>query len=245
MIYPINFSRIIRIFFYITLGFLCASIIRSLLIYKFGHPTLFGLARFLDVDGESNLPTWFSSSLLLAAAFVLMFIASLVKSDGGGYQVHWRFLAGVFVFLSIDEACCIHEAVGTKLQSAFHTSGYLLYPWVIPWCILLLITGLIYMRFLMTLPGRIRSQILLAAFIYVGGAVGVEIVEAGYSAIIGTERDLIYTLMTTVEEIMEMLGIVVFISALCRYIEFLGDRRSLVYTKIVAEPIIEDLILHR
>ncbi|MFP8877143.1 MAG: hypothetical protein VCB99_09590 [Myxococcota bacterium] len=63
------------------------------------------------------------------------------------------------------------------------------------------------------LPSKIRFLFILAALIYVGGAVGVERATDWYDV-----HDLLdtlaYNLWTAVEETMEMAGVIVFIYAL-------------------------------
>ncbi|MHB0998078.1 MAG: hypothetical protein ACYC27_02440 [Armatimonadota bacterium] len=215
----INPLRIVNLLFYITSCIFIVSIIRSILVYVYDRPTLFGFARLLNVDTESNLPTWYSSSLLLAASFILYFIGDRTKYNAGKFASYWKILSGIFLFLSIDEACCIHEMIGLKIQSVFNTSGFVLYAWVIPWSIMLLIIWFTYMQFLKSLPIRVNKLFLLSAICYIGGAIGVEMIEAQYHSINGGQIDLIYSLMTNIEEIMEMFGVVIFIYALGIYID--------------------------
>jgi hypothetical protein len=56
----------------------------------------------------------------------------------------------------------------------------------------------------------------LAAVLYIGGAVGFELV-GGYYAELHGEKNLTFNLIATVEETLEMTGIVLFNYALLRY----------------------------
>ncbi|WP_258003851.1 hypothetical protein [Fischerella thermalis] len=57
----------------------------------------------------------------------------------------------------------------------------------------------------------------MAGTIYVAGSSGTEMV-GGYYANYYTQTNMIYALITTVEELLEMMGIIVFIYALLSYI---------------------------
>lgn len=211
-------TRIARALLYVTLVIFVVTVARSLLVFVFERPTLFGLAQMLDADKEANLISWYSSSLLLLASLMLGVIAAMARLDGGRYARTWAMLAVVFLFLSADEACCIHESVGDVMYSAMPTSGYLRHAWVIPWGALMLSVGLISIRLLRSLPRQIGGFVLIGAIIYAGGAIGVEMSTGAYMK--GRmESDFAYSMMVNVEESMEMLGVVVFIHALGLFME--------------------------
>ena len=67
--------------------------------------------RIFDVNGEANIPTWFSSLLLVLNSFILAIIAIRTKAQQGRYYTQWFVLAVVFLYLSIDEAALLHEMV--------------------------------------------------------------------------------------------------------------------------------------
>ena len=56
----------------------------------------------------------------------------------------------------------------------------------------------------------------MAGAVYVGGAIGMEMIGGFYQDVYG--YDLTYVLLQTIEEVGEMLGIVIFIYALCYYL---------------------------
>jgi hypothetical protein len=67
------------------------------------------------------------------------------------------------------------------------------------------------------LPKSTRREFLTAGALFVGGAVGLELLAGRYSEIHGVDN-FIYSLHVTLEEGLEMLGVWVFIRALVRYI---------------------------
>ncbi|MCZ0904903.1 hypothetical protein ON021_33910, partial [Microcoleus sp. HI-ES] len=98
-----------------------------------------------------------------------------------------------------------------------HLGGIFYFVWVIPGAIFVAVTALAYLKFLRHLPRKTRDFFLLAGSIYVGGALGMEMVGGYYADAVG-QRNLIYGLMVCVEEILEMVGVIVFIYALLSYI---------------------------
>jgi hypothetical protein len=85
--------------------------------------------------------------------------------------------------------------------------------WLIPASILLIVFLGAYLRFVLALPLGLRRSMITAGVIYIAGAVGMELVGGVYASTNGF-RTLPYALITTVEEVLEMLGIVLLIHAL-------------------------------
>lgn len=171
--------------------------------------------RLTWVDGEGNIPAWFSASLLLCCAFLLGCIASLHRQQGG-LVAFWGMLSCIFVLLSLDEVAQLHELSIRPLREQFHTTGFLYYPWILPagLCVATLAVG--YSRFQATLPGRTRWLFLVAGTLYVGGALAMEAVSGQHASLFG-EQNPGYHVIVTLEELLEMTGAVVFIYALLDY----------------------------
>jgi len=47
--------------------------------YRYGHPGVLGLVSLFDLDSETNIPTWYSSSALLMCGVVLALIAAVKR----------------------------------------------------------------------------------------------------------------------------------------------------------------------
>lgn len=52
-----------------------AHVVMQWLMYAHDRAYVFGLSRLFDMDGEANLPTWYSVVLLLCSAAILIRIA--------------------------------------------------------------------------------------------------------------------------------------------------------------------------
>lgn len=166
---------------------------------------------WLSVDAEQSIPAWFSSSALLLSAVLLHAVSWRCPPRTTPRQ--WNILAVIFVFLSLDEAVALHEKTILPLRSAWGTSGLLHYAWVIPAGIAVAVLAIVYARFLVSLPPRTRMFVIVGALLYVGGALGVEAL-GGQQAEAHGQSNLAYVTLSTVEELMEMLGVVALLHAL-------------------------------
>lgn len=186
------------------------------------HSELF--ISFLDlfsVNAEKTIPTWYATVLLFGSAVILGVITAVKYQTRDLQTKYWAGLSIIFLYLSIDEGAVIHELFSTPLEETFNTSGYLTFGWLILFIPLLLIFALLYLRFLFHLPPRIRNLFILAGLFYVGGAVVVEAISANRYGLDGGVS-FTYLAIATVEELLEMLGVVLFIYGLLSYMVLEG-----------------------
>ncbi len=209
----------------ISLGLCLTSFTEKLYIIslsqKFPLPTssFFNLENgisILEVDKENSVPTWFSSSVLLLCSVLLATIASVAKRARERYVLHWATLSIIFVVLSMDEVVSGHEMSIEPLRSLLDTGGLLYFAWIIPGGAFVVVFVLAYLRFLFSLPAETRRQFVVAGALYVLGALGLEILGGLQSDLYG-ESNLTYAAITTVEELLEMIGSALFLYALMRY----------------------------
>ena len=178
-----------------------------------------GIVPLLSLSYEGNVPTWYTSALLVACAFFLALIAAGTRARGERYVAHWWGLAAGFMYISLDEVVSLHEAAGFLELGG----GVLYFSWVVPAAAVVLGVGLLYLKFLVHLPGPIRRQFILSGGIYVAGAVGMELPLGWWTDREGT-NNLGYALIDSVEEAMEMLGLNLFLFALWEHLGAQGLR---------------------
>ena len=209
------------IFVVLTLLGLASEIVLSVYHEEWGY----GLVPLLNLSYETNIPTWYSSLLLIACAGLLALIARLTAMRGAPYRRHWAVMAAIFVYLSIDEAVQIHEMINPALTDTYHLGGVLTFSWVIPFGILVALFVLAYLGFLRHLPRRFGIWFVVAGALYVGGALGTELPISWWYDRHGGDN-LVYGLANLAQESLEMLGATVFLSALLAYIaSTFGDLR--------------------
>ncbi|MFC7300423.1 hypothetical protein [Cognatiluteimonas weifangensis] len=178
------------------------------------------LVRVLvDLDGENTFPALFSTALLLSASALLALIARLERHDGARDAAKWTLLAIGFLLMGMDESLALHEHLIAPLRALLggRQLGIFYFAWVIPGIVLVAVLGAYFMPFLWRLPRGTAIAFALAAAIYVGGALGVELVEGWWREGHG-HRNAAYHLLVSLEEGMEMLGTILFIHALLRYL---------------------------
>ena len=177
-----------------------------------------GLLRMFDVSGESNVPEWYSVITLAFSSVLLIIIGLNRKELHDKFARYWLFMGFVFAFLSLDEGACIHEGVGSLMSAHVKTGGALSYGWVIPWGIFTIGFALLYVRFLLSLPRKTAVLMVIAGAIYVGGALGMELVEGVLDEKFGA-LSLTEVIMRDIEEWGEMGGILLFNYTLLSYLK--------------------------
>ena len=110
--------------------------------------------------------------------------------------------------MSLDEVAGLHETVNSAIDVT----------WAVPAGIVSLLIGAAYIPFLRHLPGVTARRFVLAGGIYLAGVLGVEII--GNSLVInGFEDTLRYEGFVVLEEGLEMVGVILFIQGLLRYMK--------------------------
>jgi hypothetical protein len=74
--------------------------------------------------------------------------------------------------------------------------GFPHFAWVIPYSLLVLVLGIVYLRFLMDLPPGTRRRFLIAAMPYLAPALGMEMIGGAYCQRICSITDVPYEIMT-------------------------------------------------
>jgi hypothetical protein len=195
----------------------------TLVEFASGDPDIFTrfhlgeIRREFDLESESNVTTWFSSAMLLCCAVLLTAIGRARRRAGDALARYWLLLAVVFLLASIDETAMLHEATMRPLAERLHPSGVFFYAWVIIGLPIVLVLGVINVRFLRALPHRTRLEFIVAGVVYLGGALGLEMVE-GVIATGAGDGSFVMFAARWLEEVMEMCGVLMFIGALLRYI---------------------------
>jgi hypothetical protein len=200
-----------------------AGVALNVLKYTFDYRLPPRLDRLFDLDKETNISTWFSSMLLFSNAILLGLIATAMTTSRDRWRRHWVALAIVFVMLSLDEVAAIHEMTTRLLRNALDLSGLFYFAWVVPALILLLVFAMLFLRFLLALPRRTCWLFVLAGTVYISGAVGAEMIGRAYLSG-GGSRNLVYSLIASSEEVLEMIGQVAFFCALADYVRSNFDR---------------------
>jgi hypothetical protein len=176
-------------------------------------------ARFLlgifDLNEEKNIPTLAEVALLLCSVVLLSMAALRAQSAREETATGWWILAAGFVLLAVDEAWSFHERLLQPMDAALGgmLPRYLSYSWVVPGLAVVAVVGVILLRFLLRLERGLAQRLVVAGAVFVAGCIGMETVSIEYW--MRTERAwMLYILYTTMEESMEMTGVILLIRAL-------------------------------
>jgi hypothetical protein len=186
--------------------------------FRLGHY----FSKVFNVNYEANVPSFYSFFTLLFSSLLLGAIAHAKNLESCRYKNHWKILSFIFLSLFLDEALELHEQLMGPTGKLINATGFFYYSWILPVGFLVAIFLLSYSKFLFHLPLSTRKFFVAACALYIGGAIGMEM-PGGYLASTMGTKSVPYLIVMTIEESLEMLGIVVFIHALMSYIKiYLG-----------------------
>jgi hypothetical protein len=181
-----------------------------------GYPYFFGLVPMFDLDAEANLPSFFQAEGLIACGLALLFAARQERAAASSYATRWLLLSLAFFYLGADEAAMLHDRMGPVAMQAIGAQPNHI-DWVLPMGILASGFALYMIPFLLGIERTTAIAFALSGAIYVGGAVGAEMLGKLTSELYGYES-YPYVLTVTLEEGMEMLGVAMFLRAILRHI---------------------------
>jgi hypothetical protein len=215
----IDARRIARWLITLVVLLLLAHVAGTVSRYLLHHEQVYGLVDTFNLNFENNVPTFFSTLMLVASALLLAAVAG--ASDDAREARYWKGLALVFAFLAIDEDASLHELLIDPLRFAFSLGGPLRFAWVVPYGVAVAALAVPYLRFVMSQPPRSRRLLMAAAAVYLAGALGFECLGAWYLSYHDDTEDFAYSLLVGAEESLEMTGAAVLIYAL---LDALGHR---------------------
>ena len=194
--------------------------VHLVLYHRFGYDVALGFHNVFSLAGEQNVPTWYASGALLLSGALFSLVAHAKRAARDPYATHWQGLGVIFVVLSVDEAAALHDGLNTLAAalSLGSGAGIFRWGWVLFAMAAVVAVGLAYLRFFLALPPRFRRLFFSAAALFVGGAVGCEMLGAAQWRDDAGWQSLSYALTSSLEETLEMCGIAVLVYALLSYI---------------------------
>jgi hypothetical protein len=135
---------------------------------------------------------------------------------------HWLVLCALFCFFGLDELFSIHNSAKRLVPAWFKQIELFHYRWDLRWIVIgipiTFIIVILFIPFVLRLPRRTACGIVISGMVYVGSALGVEMIGGWW---IGkhTRNNWTYSTLVVVEETGEMVGALMFISVLLAYME--------------------------
>src|SRR6202035_3194771 len=133
------------------------------------------LSYFSMFDWPYSLANWIEPLLLAGAALLFLAISALSNIQNDCSAFRWGVLAWLFGYLSLDESANIHEILLKPLRSYVGPDHVTL--WMLPAIVGTFGFCLYLTPLLETFPRPYRTRFILSAILFIGGAVGMEIVS--------------------------------------------------------------------
>jgi hypothetical protein len=183
-----------------------------------GHDRVMGLSQLLDLNGEANVPAWYSSMLLFVCGLAAAAVAGRHKR---GERWGWNGISLALIAMSIDETAQIHERL-TVPEAYLGPYGPIHnITWVFAGTVIAGAVAGIFLRTVLSAPPRVRNGVFIAGAVYIGGAVGMEAL-GGLWALHHGEANMIHATIDLLEEGGELFGATLFLNAALHYLELLG-----------------------
>ncbi len=197
----------------IALLLLVAHVISVIMNFVYGHNYVKGLVPLFDFAREGNVPTYFSSLLLLFNG-TLFFIVWKSTNPIESHRFVWLMLSVIFCFLSLDEFAMLHDLLINPFRNMLGASGFFSHAWVIPYGIAVLLLAFLILPGIWRLGKRFIVLFFSSAACYLGGAIGVEMLSANYFEKSGLVQGGSMRVFQTFEESLEIIGLLILVHTL-------------------------------
>jgi hypothetical protein len=174
---------------------------------------------------EKNIPATFSTLLLTLSAGLLVRIGFETRMQRGGDSFAWWVLAFGFFVMAMDEFFAWHERLVLPCARGLVHFGWepghfgpFAFAWVVPGLIMVFGVALGFSRFVWRLPTKTRVRVLFAGGVYLTGVLGMEMVGGWYYES-HNQIDRWYLMIAIVEELLEMIGLLLFIRAMLDFLD--------------------------
>ncbi len=175
------------------------------------HPRL---EREFHLDGEWTIPAFASSLLLVTGAVLAAVVAIEAGAAGSRWRWHWVVLAAGLAYMSVDETAGLHEMWGGPVKRFLPLDGTIFhFAWVVVAIPLVLALAVYFWPMLWKLPACDRNRLIAAGVVYVGGAVGMELVGGAIFGKSGSDSAA-FQLSVVCEEGLELVGLGLLVRAL-------------------------------
>ncbi|WP_019818879.1 hypothetical protein [Saccharomonospora saliphila] len=181
--------------------------------------------NYLDVFVEGNLPTWWSTGLLVVGAVLYALVAVVARATSKADAWAWSCGAVLLGLLSLDDHTQLHERLDRIGRELVSFDGFPFY-WLIPGLLAgaVVATGLAYLA--RRLRGRLRWGVVGGCAVLLGCALGMEGLQG--LLIAADESGPLYVLTYHAEELGENLGVLLLIATAAAALRIERDGRATV-----------------
>ncbi|GAB3507665.1 hypothetical protein [Amycolatopsis cihanbeyliensis] len=173
---------------------------------------------YLDVFVEGNLPTWWSTGLLVVAAVAFAVVGGLARAARAGEAWAWFVCAGVLGLLSLDDHTQLHERLDRIGRRLVSFDGFPFY-WLLPGLVAGAAVATAFLLLAFRLPRAGTWCVAGGCALLLAGALGGELAQG--LLIAEGESGPLYVLTYHAEELAENLGVLVLLAAAVRSVAVL------------------------
>jgi hypothetical protein len=203
--------KVTRLLIAIAVGMALTHIVGQLSdVYQGRTSVLF----LFDLGREQSIPRFYSSVMLLLCSCLILTIAVAKKGDNTYNFIYWLGLVLMFLFLAMTKSIAIHENIATLMRSALGVSKIKFYAWV--YSIVVVLFTIAYLKFFFSLPRRVMLLFVIGGSAFVAGAFGLDLVVAYLGQSLDRHTG-VYIGLATLEELLEMGGIIIFVYTFLLY----------------------------
>jgi len=254
----IRTPKLVGVLFAILAFLLAMHLVVTAMHWVFHQPVA-ALTELFDMDQESNLPAAYNMVLFLMGAIGFFLCGRNVTAPRT--RRTWYLMAGIFVFLAMDEGAQLHEKFMLTTLRLLNDGGlgdgrmgWFYYAWTIPYGIAVL--GLLahLVPWLARLDPSTRLGLLTSGGTFLFGAVFMEAWSGKVAEALGAAArsdaelpwlpcfvynantcfqydDPAYVAISTIEEVAEMSGLILCIGTLVRALERQGARVEIAFAE--------------
>ncbi|NMC59901.1 MAG: hypothetical protein GYA51_11055 [Candidatus Methanofastidiosa archaeon] len=196
------------------------SLLLQILIYNFKSDKASWWLPLFNLDQELSIPSIFSVRLFWICGILTYSISRIKKNLKDSTYKYWVYMSFIFIILGFDEGSSIHEktVIPIKMLIGVDLPDYLKFAWVIPATIIVILLSLMFKKFIFALPQKTRKLLFLSLFLYLSGALFLEMFGSYFSSNYGI-KNLTYNIIVTIEEILEIFGLIIASYSFIDYLE--------------------------
>jgi hypothetical protein len=132
-------------------------------------------------------------------------------------------LAAIVAIMSLDEMVSLHEAAGAVIDQRVELPLIGKYAWIVPGAVAAIVAAHALLRAVGSLPAAGRNRVIAAGAVFIGAALGIEVLEA---LLLNDGRNYLgdgMHVLTGAQECLEMIGVVLFLRAMLDELRRLTD----------------------
>lgn len=195
-------ARWLRSFiFYVIPTLAVLSVLMTIVKMRSESTVIVEIADRFIFNVEASLPTVLSFVLMVTASQLCVLIFFSWRAiQRKSLNTYWLVLSVIMIALAYDETAQFHE----KLPSPIFGDVLGSHGWIVIGITVLLVLAVLFVPFLLAIPRHLAKRLLLAAAIFLLGAIVIEGIGGLYAFRMG--RNFVYRIITVLEESVELVG---------------------------------------